>query len=50
MYQVRKSIPGIRRAMALVVLLGSLAWVGLLIGAETVESPAARHAVSAAPR
>jgi hypothetical protein len=53
MYQVSKIVPGIRRAMAVAVLPGSLAWLGVLIGAEAVESPAARHIVSAssvAPR
>jgi hypothetical protein len=47
MYQVRKMGLGIRRAMAVVVLLGSVAWLGLSIGAETVASPAARHVANA---
>jgi len=43
MYQVRKNVLRIRRVTAAAVLLGSVAWLGLMIGAETAQSPAARH-------
>lgn len=52
MYQLRKNVLRIRRATAVAVLFGSVAWLGLLIGAEGAQSPAARHiagASSAAP-
>ena len=43
MYQVRKDVLRIRRVTAAAVLLGSFAWLGLMIGAETAQSPSARH-------
>jgi hypothetical protein len=43
MYQLRKNILRMRRVTAVAVLFGSVAWLGLMIGAETAQSPAARH-------
>jgi hypothetical protein len=48
MYQLRKNAPVIRRATSVAVLFGLVAWVGLLIGAEATQSPAALHIAGAA--
>jgi hypothetical protein len=47
MYQLRKHVLRIRRVTAIMVLFGSVAWFGLLIGAEAAQSPAARHIAGA---
>jgi hypothetical protein len=47
MYQLRKNVLRIRRATAVAILFGSVAWLGLLIGAEVAQSPEAWHIASA---
>jgi hypothetical protein len=47
MYQFRKNVAHLRRATAVAVLFGSVAWFGVLIGAEAAQSPAARHIAGA---
>jgi hypothetical protein len=47
MDQLRKTMHRMRRAAAVAVLFGSVAWLGLVIGAETAQSPAVRHIADA---
>ena len=47
MYQLRKNAVHLRRATAAAVLLGSVVWLGLAIGAEAVRPPAAWHLAEA---
>ena len=47
MYQLRKMVLRMRRATAVAVLFGSVAWLGLLVGAEAAQSPLARHIAGA---
>jgi hypothetical protein len=47
MYQLRKNVLRMRRVTALAVLFGSVAWLGLMIGAETAQSPTAQHLAGA---
>ena len=47
MYQLRKNVLRMRRATAVAVLFGSVAWLGLLVGAEAAQSTAARHIAGA---
>ena len=47
MYQLRKNVLRMRHATAVAVVFGSVAWLGLLIGAEAVQRHAAWHLADA---
>jgi len=47
MHQFRKNAVRTRRAAVIAVVFGSIAWLGLLIGAEAVQPPAAWHLADA---